>query len=262
MKDTMSQFNSNEESSSSVPPQAPRQGGGLTLLIVALLIGAAGVAFVAFMLLSGDEDSDESTVEPIQPVPAVALTPLWDALATLEAATPDPAATTDPQLQQNSQDIAVIRQQLEAIDAENISQADLNTVLTELDGVYLDAEDLRGELTTFITSDEFGEGVRGEVEQMALEATQTQSAVECVVETLPEYSSVVANVQPSDAEPRADFLFEGRNYRVIGRTDGAINTQTLWWQIEIDVANNIRGWVRSDFVAESNNDKCLAIAIR
>jgi hypothetical protein len=247
-----------------VAPHSPRpnRGGGMTILIVAALIGLAGVATLAFLILSDGENNQDPTAEPIQPVPAIAMTPLWDALATLEAATPDPEATADPQTDQNAQDIADLRQQLEAIDAENVSQEQLNAILSDLDGLYLDAEDLRGELSQFVTSEEFGEGVRGEVQQMNLEATQTQAAIECLVENLPEYSSVVAHEQPSDAEPRADFLYEGRQYRVIGRTEGAINTETLWWQIEIDVANNIRGWVRSDFVAESDEAKCLAIAIR
>lgn len=235
-----------------VPEPRPPNGGRLMWLLGAGLLILAALIAVYFVASSGSEDDEQEVqITPIQPVPAIVLTPLWDSIATLQSDdSVDPA-----QVEQ-------LQQRLEELDVENVKQEDLDAILNDLDSTYIDADELRGELGEFLESEGFQASVLDVVSQANAQATQTQAAIECLVETLPEYTSVTAYVQPSESERRAEFIYEGRKYRVVARTEGALNTENLWFQIELDALNNLRGWVRSDLVAESDDDKCMAIAIR
>jgi hypothetical protein len=250
----------------SVPPENPNRGSGRATIIVLGVVVLVGVLVGLFFLLDigGDEEEAEATptaqvnIIPSptpQPVPIVAMTPIMERIATLEA-----NELVKPE------ELEAIREQIEQLDADSVTNEQLTNILSQLETqfgeTFIDSEELQAEINTLLESEGFGQTVLDIVNQANAQATQTQEAIDCFVEALPEYTTVRVYAQPAEGAERVDFIQAGRKYRVLARTDGAINTVTLWWQIEFDPTNNIRPWVRSDLVLESDEDKCLAIAIR
>ena len=233
----------------------PRESssGGLTfgLIAAALVIIAVVAAIVFFTSRDSDEEEAEvsTTSEPIS-VPVLAMTPIYERIATLE---------NDESV--SPEEIQAIRDEIAKLDEDNITVDEVNNIINQMDSQFVDSGELREELDTLLGSDDFSQSVLGVIDEANQQATQTQAAVECVIKTLPAYPSVRVHVAPSTTAQTRDFIVSDREYKVIGRTNGELNTDNLWWLIEIDVRNQVNGWISSDLVEESSDENCMNIVV-
>lgn len=90
-------------------------------------------------------------------------------------------------------------------------------------------------------------------------ATQTQEAMVCIV--TPLYSSITAYHLPTVTARRISFLYQNQHYKVIARTEGPLNTESMWWLVEINPLDHSRGWVQSIMVSEDSDVTCLRLPL-
>ncbi len=213
------------------------------LTVVALIFSWI---IMALVLIDPSDNNDSVSEEVLQPVPAIAMTPLWDSYGTLEA---------EGDLSQ--QELSVIRGQIERMGqglVDSVSTLEAFGTLTQGD-----IGTLQVAATSNVSTQEFATLVLDTIDEANQAATATQLAIDCLVE--PDHANIRAHQAPFDNTPRAAFVYGGYKYRVLARTRGDINTENMWWLIEIDPFNHVTGWVRSDLVAEQPFENCVNIAV-